>query len=160
MPYKDPEENKACKARYYQKHKEKYDKKNKQWIKDHPDEFRAIQKKYLATEKGKQATHKKQKKFQGSKKDKIRHRKCNLKRMYGLTLEDYDQMFEQQNGVCAVCGGLATGGKRLVVDHCHITGKIRGLLCGNCNIGIGNMQDNVDILAQAIIYLNKYIEPA
>ena len=52
---------------------------------------------------------------------------------------------------CAICGNL----DRLHIDHCHKTGNVRGLLCSNCNIGIGNMQDNIDILKVAIEYLKN-----
>ena len=154
MPYKDPKKAKEYAARHYQKNKAKYRAANKRWIENHPDEFLAIQRNYLATEKGKQSVMKKQKKFQGSEKSNTRYRRSNLKRAYGLTLEQYDVMFDEQNGVCAICNEQATDGRRLAVDHDHKTGKIRGLLCMNCNVGIGNLQDDITILRNAVDYLS------
>ena len=84
-----------------------------------------------------------------------------LKHKYNMTVEDYDYLWEQQNGVCAICGQEETmkhqNGKttRLSVDHNHKTGKVRGLLCRKCNIVIGNAKDNIDILFKAIQYLRK-----
>ncbi len=78
-------------------------------------------------------------------------RRSMLKRIYGLSLEDYDNMVEQQNEVCGICGKVVEG--NLLVDHCHATRKIRGLLCNNCNLGLGYFRDNLDILASATSYL-------
>lgn len=76
---------------------------------------------------------------------------------YGLTNEEYKKMYNDQKGVCKICGknnntkeGKA---KRLCVDHCHKTNTIRGLLCDNCNIGLGNFKDDVELLEKAINYL-------
>lgn len=82
-------------------------------------------------------------------------REQHLKRTYGLTLEQYDEILEQQNGVCAICGGVNKSGNRLHVDHNHGTEKIRGLLCLKCNILIGNAEDNIIILQSAINYLKE-----
>lgn len=79
----------------------------------------------------------------------------SLKSKYGITLTDYDKMFEDQSGLCAICHKPETTGKRLAVDHCHSSGKIRGLLCSNCNRGIGHLQDSVEILNSAIEYLRR-----
>jgi hypothetical protein len=83
------------------------------------------------------------------------YRKHRMKAVYGLTLEDYDAMLEAQGGVCAICGGGPIGGreKYLCVDHDHETGKVRGLLCGHCNTGIGKLKHDSSILAAAIEYL-------
>ena len=73
---------------------------------------------------------------------------------YGITAEDYNYMLEQQRGGCAICFQSNTSGRRLAVDHNHDTGEVRGLLCGRCNIGLGQFGDNVDNLEAAIDYLN------
>lgn len=89
------------------------------------------------------------------------HRNTNLKKCYGITLKDYDRMFEQQQGKCAICGCTESRTKRskhFYVDHCHETGLIRGLLCGPCNTGIGNLGDDLGRLEQAVLYLKKYAE--
>lgn len=65
-------------------------------------------------------------------------------------LVEWDKMFKSQNGCCAVCTNTS---KILHVDHCHTTSKVRGLLCYNCNNGIGRLKDSVDILKRAIEYI-------
>ena len=95
--------------------------------------------KYRASEKG-QATKKKyydKNHKDWYKKSRMWHVKYNLRAKYGLTLEDYDNMLEQQKGVCAICGGINPSGRRLAVDHDHKTGEIRGLLCQHCNTHLG-----------------------
>lgn len=92
-----------------------------------------------------------------------RDRNRNMYRYYGITLEQFDEMFEAQNGVCAICkqpesrketrrGKLMT----LVVDHCHKTKKVRALLCWRCNIGLGAACDSVSVLRQMIDYLRLH----
>jgi hypothetical protein len=75
---------------------------------------------------------------------------------YGITLVDYNKMFEEQGGCCAACGEYQSKFKRsLAVDHDHKTGKIRGLLCKNCNAALGNVRDNINTLDGLIKYLLK-----
>lgn len=73
----------------------------------------------------------------------------NLKK-FGLTLEDFETMVESQGGACAICSGIPD---QLCVDHCHDTGKVRGLLCHRCNRGIGLLRDNPNILRKAATYV-------
>lgn len=83
-------------------------------------------------------------------------RKDNLKSSYGISLEKYNELFTTQDGKCAICKKHQSElTKALAVDHCHTTKKVRGLLCTNCNIGVGNLQDNEEILRAALEYL-KY----
>ena len=74
---------------------------------------------------------------------------------YGITIDEYDEMLKLQNGKCAICGTnkLAKGKSRFAIDHCHYTGKVRGLLCTNCNSGIGKLKDDKDLIMNAYIYL-------
>lgn len=74
-------------------------------------------------------------------------------RIYGLTPEQYDALLQQQDGVCAICREKCRTGQRLSVDHDHATGRIRGLLCRNCNLGIGHLGDSADRIASALAYL-------
>jgi len=71
---------------------------------------------------------------------------------YGIDFKQYNSMVASQCGVCAICG-VEPNGRPLVVDHCHDTDKVRGLLCDACNIGIGCLRDDLDILASASSYL-------
>lgn len=76
-------------------------------------------------------------------------------KQYGLTPEDYARMLEEQNGVCAICKKECPTGQRLSVDHCHDTGKVRGLLCRNCNRGLGSFKDDRNAVLAALLYLNR-----
>lgn len=82
----------------------------------------------------------------------------NLKKRFGISLQYYDDLFEKQNGLCAICNGPSTDNKRLHIDHDHTTGKLRELLCARCNLGIGHFNDQIDVLAKAIQYLIKHKE--
>lgn len=87
-------------------------------------------------------------------------RRNNLRTKYGLSLRDYDEMLAKQGGVCAICGKdpkdnvVSTRVHRLSVDHNHETGKIRGLLCNQCNRGLGFLQDSSHLLRVAANYLD------
>lgn len=79
------------------------------------------------------------------------------KSAFGITLADYNAMLEKQNHQCAICGkSPEQNQKRLAVDHCHTTNKIRGLLCSTCNKAIGLFSDNIPQLQSAIQYLSQY----
>ncbi len=95
--------------------------------------------------------------YQRPSKEKIRER--NLLSDYGITPADYEAMFVAQGGLCAICRKAETkknrygGVRRLAVDHCHRTGKVRGLLCHKCNSGIGYFSDDPVLLLVALRYL-------
>ena len=80
-------------------------------------------------------------------------RKSRLKSKYGLSLDDFNKMVETQDGKCCVCMKAV---KRFHVDHSHVTGRVRGLLCGGCNTGIGLLKDSSDICLSAYNYLEKH----
>ena len=86
----------------------------------------------------------------------IKDREINLKRMYGMSILEWEAKSESQKGVCAICSGTCVSGRRLSVDHNHTTGKIRDLLCGNCNHGLGKFLDNPELLLKAVDYLRKH----
>lgn len=86
-------------------------------------------------------------------------RKWHLNGKFGLSLEEYQRMHEQQNGVCAICEKHPAGrppNHILHVDHCHITGKVRVLLCFKCNQALGAMDDDPRTLSRAVEYLLKH----
>lgn len=86
--------------------------------------------------------------------DKAKNHK--LWTLYKITLEDYNKIFAEQQGCCKICSRHQTMFKRsLNVDHDHITKKIRGLLCQNCNTSLGGFKDNIDLLLKAIEYLKS-----
>lgn len=119
----NPEKVKVAKSAYYQKNKIKLQKKTREWRKNNPGYKPSVE----------------------SRKNTI------LKVRFGITLDDYNVMLNSQNGVCAICGGI--GAKSLHVDHCHTSGKIRGLLCFRCNNAIGQFDESEVIMFAAISYL-------
>ena len=88
-------------------------------------------------------------------KTKLSDRKYHLSK-YGLTIESYNAMFVAQEGKCLGCGKHQTElSRQLVVDHCHKTSKVRGLLCWQCNSALGCIQDNTETLTNLIKYLDN-----
>jgi hypothetical protein len=82
-----------------------------------------------------------------------KHRNGVLRRKYGVTTDEYDEMLAEQGGVCAICRGINLSGRRLAVDHDHETDRPRGLLCSTCNTGIGGLKDDPELLIAAAAYL-------
>jgi hypothetical protein len=86
-----------------------------------------------------------------------RTRNNDLKRNYGITLQEHREMYENQSGRCAICKKEGDGKwKKLCVDHDHKTGKVRQLLCRRCNMVLGQVYDNISLLEEHIKYLNKH----
>jgi N12 class adenine-specific DNA methylase len=79
-----------------------------------------------------------------------KERERRLKRKYGITIEGRKALEQKQNSQCAICN---VHSDKLVVDHCHETGSVRGLLCSDCNLAIGLMKDNIGSLLSAATYL-------
>lgn len=111
----------------------------KQWREKNPDKVKAYYKHYHE---------------QNVSKVRLKNRMVKLKKNFNITIEQYDELEKRQKGVCAICGRKEIS-KRLAVDHCHKIGKIRGLLCKNCNTGLGLFNDNEKLLTKAIRYLSN-----
>lgn len=91
--------------------------------------------------------------------DRARRSKAPRVSRYGLTAEGYSALLAEQRNGCAICGRVeGWSGRRLSIDHDHLTGQVRGLLCSGCNAGIGHFMDNQDLLASAIAYLQRWSE--
>lgn len=112
----------------------------------------------------KECHNKRIKKYRKDNQEKYKRLKRNqdLKKLYGLTIEDVEIILKNQNYKCAICGeeiflfgDLKNRNKVAHVDHNHDTGEVRGLLCGKCNQGLGYFMDNTDYLLSAISYLKK-----
>jgi|WetSurSiteA1Bulk_404760.scaffolds.fasta_scaffold06722_8 hypothetical protein len=146
---RDKEKHKATKRKYYEEHKEKI------------VEYRRI---YNSDPSHKARHNEKQKEWARNNAEKVREsnrkrynpeddRKRKLKR-YGITPDDYNFMFDAQNGYCAICGIHQSKLKKpLFVDHDHKKNKVRGLICHRCNFAIGLFDDSIDNLLNAIKYL-------
>lgn len=91
-------------------------------------------------------------------------KKSQLKKKYGLTVEKFDEMLEAIDWKCPVCFRELTadpskhGNNTANVDHCHTTGKVRGILCNPCNVGIGQLGDDLGRLERAVTYLRKHLD--
>lgn len=111
------------------------------------DAYKAYRKKYKKTDAFKA--------WRKTEAGKRSNRNSHLKKRYGITIDDYEQMLKDQNNKCAICGNGHTKGTRgkLYIDHCHKTNKVRGLLCQKCNSAIGLLGDNKTLLKKALKYL-------
>ena len=151
MPYKNHKKQKE----YLQKYMRKYSK---------TPERKKYQKEYNQSPRGKEVNWKAHQKYANSPKAKEYQRKyyktpngrkTYLKYKYGITPEEYDRLFEQQHGKCAICF-KAPIYRKLDIDHEHTTNKVRGLLCNNCNQALGLLGDSILVLREAIHYLEKF----
>ncbi len=90
-----------------------------------------------------------------AKYDKRREKDKKLRSTYGITLDQWEKMFKAQGECCAICKSEMPnhGSGQFVVDHCHQFGQIRGILCGKCNVMLGQANDNHDVLFEAAMYL-------
>lgn len=86
---------------------------------------------------------------------KIKRRDYSLKKLYNIGIDEYEQRLKDQNYCCSICGSKQES-RYLAVDHCHSTGKVRNLLCGTCNTGLGQFKDNPELLIKAADYLRKH----
>lgn len=92
----------------------------------------------------------------------LQKRNQRFKRRYGITLKDYNTLLDNQKGLCFLCGhppsGIHSSGRPHVlhVDHDHSTGKVRSLLCTQCNRGLGYFKEDIELLKRAIGYLNDH----
>ncbi len=93
-------------------------------------------------------------------KDPAKIRDRGLQKAYGITSEEYERMLESQGGCCAICKCPPPDHRKkfLAVDHDHVTGKVRGLLCDNCNRGIGLLGDSLDRILDVVEYLRDSVE--
>ena len=113
--------------------------KTKKFKENNPQKYKKCQKDYVDNNREKLLTY---------------WKKYNLKK-YNLSLEDYNNLLEKQNYVCAICKNKCSTGRSLAIDHDHNTGKVRGLLCGRCNRGLGLFEDEINILESALNYLKN-----
>ena len=92
----------------------------------------------------------------GTEVGKANQRERNLQWCYGISSEKYDEMLSNQDGGCAICGTPESESKRgvLFVDHCHVSGDVRGLLCHYCNSAIGYFKDDKELMSKAMEYLS------
>jgi hypothetical protein len=153
----DKEQNKKLAREWYQKNKEKILEKRKSDPERERERKRRDREKHLEKRQehareyrrlnAEKINEARRVKYQ-SDKELIKDR--NLKRVYNLSLEEYNQMIVSQDSKCKICDDEV----KLVIDHCHTTGNIRGLLCSRCNLTLGSIKDNILVLKKMIEYLN------
>lgn len=98
-----------------------------------------------------------EKRFKSPNGKRQSYRYAHIKAKYGLDADRYEAMIEEQNNKCYICNNEFEDykDKRIHADHCHTTGKVRGLLCGYCNKGLGFFGDNIERLERAIQYMKQ-----
>jgi len=129
----------SCKECYNAQQRE-YANNNKDLIKSRNAAKAEQRKAYYQSDRGKESS-----------------RRSHLKRKYDITLEEYNELLEQQNNKCKICNTEETSERNefLSVDHEHSSGRIRGLLCNTCNRALGLFQDSSEVLQNALIYLQN-----
>ena len=169
MPYANREDALKYNREYYQKNREKYREQGLERYKNKKPELRAYYKEYYAKNKDKVIARQLENYHKNNAEMRIRRAKWReknkgriqndyLQRRYGITTEEREAIFQKQGGCCRLCGATENNdsrGVQLHVDHCHKTGKVRGILCNECNMMLGFAKDNVTILEAAIEYLKE-----
>ena len=140
-------------AAYRRDHRAELKAYRNQWVSDNRERFDAVTAAYTErTRESSRGYDKWRFKNRLGSKSASRQRDATRKRKYGITREDYEARLAAQNGVCAICSRPPTD-KELRVDHDHQTGAVRGLLCDDCNVGIGRLRDDAGIVLLALEYL-------
>lgn len=135
MTEEQKEKRREYAKKYYQKNKQKHYEKTKKW-----------------QEENKKKAYTYHKKWKTNNKDKVKD--TYLKKTYGISLVDWNILFEKQGNCCAICSLTSPGrNNSWATDHDHTTNKVRGILCHDCNLGIGLFKDSASLM----IYAAKYV---
>ncbi len=135
--------------------------KQREWRKQNPEKYKVYTKRWRTKYPERQAASSKQ--WQENNPEKAKeladnYNSCRyynkLERVYGLSIEEYNSLYERQNFKCAICEEV----KDLFVDHNHVTNKVRGLLCSQCNSGLGFFMDSPTVIKRAEGYLTAHKE--
>ena len=148
---KDKEARKQYMKEYYAKNPEKFKKRTPEKQAEYNEKRRQM---YAEDAERRAIARQKAKEWQALNPEK---RKSQRLRKFDIHLSDYKDMLAMQNGSCAICGYSDMSNPNFfpLVDHCHATGKVRGLLCMNCNQALGKFKDDKNRLFSAIAYLSK-----
>ena len=125
--------------------------RNGKWARENPVENRKNAKKWNRANRERYNSNK----LRSAKNNPDSTKNAQLRIKFNITLEQYNHLFYLQNHRCAICKDECKTGRQLAVDHDHKTGKVRGLLCMECNIGLGKFKDSKDRLMKAIEYIIK-----
>ena len=111
------------------------------WRRENPERYRDYQAQYRTRDDYKQ-----------------KMRDGHLRRTFGISVDDYERMLEEQGGGCAICGAPEPEGRSLHVDHHHASGEVRGLVCFTCDAAIGQLKDDQALVLRAADYLAGSLE--
>lgn len=151
----NPEQQRAADQRWRERHPGKSAEATRKWAQNNPDKIKEKERARMAdpvrAEKRRARAREHQHTYRKKNPNKVLS--ARLEKLYGITLAQYEALEVYQGGCCAIC--LRPRGRtRLHVDHCHETGRVRGLLCSNCNNGIGRFLHKDSSLSRAIDYLS------
>jgi hypothetical protein len=152
----------------YHQNRERYSQQKKEQYRANPEPARARARK-RAEEKPEVVKEEQRRRYQENRTERLekqrkyaakypdRVRDTHLRRLYGIDLARYEAMLQEQGGGCKICGAVQADaiGRRLHVDHCHETGRVRGLLCYSCNKVLGLVHDSTDRLERTVAYLRS-----
>jgi hypothetical protein len=152
---KDPIKRREYQQKWRSEHVGYYTEWMKRYNRDHREEYRAYR------EKNKKRISLRASEWHTKNRSRILEEKKKRSRMsnYGVSEQDYKVMLSQQDGACAICGknkNYGGPGNCLQIDHCHDKGVVRGLLCSNCNTGLGKFGDDIEIMERAVKYLKTF----
>lgn len=150
MAFKDPEARRRYQAEWKRAKRAADRETDRKYQRDY---YAADPSRFAETRQAYRETHREELAEAQRKRNESLNRRAEVLRRHGLTVEQYQQMLDAQDGRCAICRVQAV--RPLPVDHCHSTGAVRGLLCDNCNKGLGMFADSPDRLRAALAYLER-----
>lgn len=145
----------AHQKKYYQKNADKIKLRCKEYAKKNSERCAESRRKYY--QDNKEIIKARAKEWsRHNPADTVKKRKHQLRSKYDISVEEFNNLLQFQNHKCAICNLEDFGKKGPMMDHCHSTGKNRGILCRGCNTGLGNFKDDISKLISAVSYINKY----
>lgn len=148
-------QNRERKQRYKAKHPDRVRENNNRY--QHSEKRKASKDRWLAENPEKPAEYTKAYRERNVEKTRAYEKKRGWLRNYGITIEEYEETLILQGRCCKICKQHESGFKKsLAVDHDHKTGKVRGLLCSNCNTALGLLKENLDLFENAVRYLKEH----
>ena len=152
MEKTNKEEIKRYYKQYYKDNKEKIDRRTTKWYKNNVEKAREYMKQYCKNHR------EEKKKYDKEHKEELKEYRTQyyIKKLYGLSHEGWLKLYKNQDGRCAICKKLFEKPSDACVDHNHKTDEVRGLLCKNCNFGLGYFNDDLEIVKEAINYTSHF----
>jgi hypothetical protein len=131
---------------------------HKEYYKTHPEKFKVYKARARSETVEERDARIQRRKDEAPAKRKLAKWRAHIRKTLGVSAETYQELFDAQNGACAICNSAEPGGRRerFCIDHCHDTGAIRSLLCVSCNSGLGYFKDDISRLERAAEYLKEH----